>query len=302
MKSFNLSCHLYLDARLYSEVLLYMDIKWCGWPGLKQKVWFHVCLHAGNVSFCDSRFPQRRIWTSGIVEGRWQRQRYRFKGLFMLSSQVRTHMILTILGKHISFSRFSEGDLLLIRVLIGRAIALLAWKLCIKILSMLAYSRFPGSLLLPEGGRVATFLVCSCNSIVVDLHACTHASGSRRIQSLLPYRYLVTQTLDQSTWQRREQRRPQLRPQHQRRRLLSRQARICSSKILLACLFKFFICSSQRFPYKTLWMQPSGLAPLPDRSRNRILREIFHSLCWRPQTSLARVDSSRGWLLALKGK
>ena len=82
MKYFNLSCHLYLDAHLYSEVLLYMDIKWCGWPGLKQKVWFHVCLHAG--SFCYSQFPQRRIWSSDIVEGWWQRQRSKFKGLFML--------------------------------------------------------------------------------------------------------------------------------------------------------------------------------------------------------------------------
>ena len=34
----------------------------------------------------------------------------------------------------------------------------------------------------------------------------------------LPNRYLVTQTLDQSTWQRREQRRPQLRPQLQQRK------------------------------------------------------------------------------------
>ena len=133
MKYFNLSCHLYLDARLYSEVLLYMDIKWCGWPGLKQKVWFHVCLHAGNVSFCDSRFPRRRIWTSGIVEGWWQRRQYRFKGLFMLSSWVRTHMILMIWGKHIPFSRFPQADLLLMRVLIGRTIALIAWKLCINV-------------------------------------------------------------------------------------------------------------------------------------------------------------------------
>ena len=144
---------------------------------------------------------------------------------------------------------------------------------------MLAHGSFPRSLLLPEGGRCGTFLVCSCKSIVHELHTCTHASGSRRIQSLLPYRYLVTQTLDQSTWQRREQRRPQPRPQPQRKRLVSRQARICSSQILLACLFKFFICSSQHFPSKTLGMQPSGLAPLPDRSRNKILREIFHSLC-----------------------
>ena len=83
---------------------------------------------------------------------------------------------------------------------------------------MLAYGSFPRSLLLPEGWRFGTFLVCSCNSIVVDLYACTHASGSRRIQSLLPYRYLVTQTLDQSTWQRREQRRPQLKPLPQKRR------------------------------------------------------------------------------------
>ena len=38
---------------------------------------------------------------------------------------------------------------------------------------MLAYGSFPRSLLLLEGGRVWTFLVCCCNSIVVDLHACT---------------------------------------------------------------------------------------------------------------------------------
>ena len=134
MKYFNLSCHLYLDARLYSEVLLYMDIKWCGWPGLKQKVWFHVCLHAGTVSFYDSRFPQRRIWSSDIVEGWWQRQRNRFNALFMLSSWVRTHMKLMILGKHnVQFSRFPEGDLLLMRVLIGRTIALIAWKLCMNV-------------------------------------------------------------------------------------------------------------------------------------------------------------------------
>ena len=127
---------------------------------------------------------------------------------------------------------------------------------------MLAHGSFPRSLLLPEGGRVGTFLVCSCNGIVVDLHACTHASGSRRIQSLLPYRYLVTQTLDQSTWQRREQRRPQLRPQPQRKRLLSRQAWICSSQILLACFFKYLHLLITTFSYTTLWMQPSGLSHL----------------------------------------
>ena len=72
----------------------------------------------------------------------------------------------------------------------------------------------------------------------------------------------MTQTLDQSTWQRREQRRLQLKPQPQRRRLLSQQAWICSSQILLACFFKFCICSSQHFSYTMLWMQPSGLSHL----------------------------------------
>ena len=147
---------------------------------------------------------------------------------------------------------------------------------------MSAYGSFPRSLLLPEGGRCGTFLVCSCKSIVHELHTCTYASGSRRIQSLLPYRYLVTQTLDQSTWQRREQRRPQLRPQPQRRRLLSRQTWICSSQILLACFLKFCICSSQHFFLHhtlnaALWTE--SLAPLPDRNRGKILREIFRSLC-----------------------
>ena len=166
--------------------------------------------------------------------------------LFMLSSWVRTHMKLMILGKHnVHFSRFPEGDLLLMRVLIGRAIALIAWKLCINV-------SFPRSLLLPKGGRVGTSPFCSCNGIVVHLHAYMHASGSRRIQSLLPYRYLVTQTLDQSTWQRREQRRPQLRPQPQRRRLLSRQTWICSSQILLACFFKFAFVHHNIFSYTTL--------------------------------------------------
>ena len=37
-------------------------------------------------------------------------------------------------GKHnMQFSRFPEGDLLLMRVLIGRTIALIAWKLCINV-------------------------------------------------------------------------------------------------------------------------------------------------------------------------
>ena len=45
---------------------------------------------------------------------------------------------------------------------------------------MLAYGSFATSLLLPEGGRVGTFLVCSCKSIMDELHTYTHASGSRR--------------------------------------------------------------------------------------------------------------------------
>ena len=175
------------------------------------------------------------------------------------------------------------------RVLIGRKPALRAWQWCI---SVRLQQFFVTSLLLLEWERVGTFLVSSCKSIVGELHTYTHImSGSRRILAFT-LQVPCDPTLDQSTWQRREQRRPQLRPQPQRRRLLSRQARICSSQILLACLLKFFICSSQHFPDKTFWMQPSGLAPLPDRSRNKILREIFHSLCWRPQTSPARVDSS----------
>ena len=36
-------------------------------------------------------------------------------------------------GKHMQFSRFPEGDLLLTRVLIGRTIALIVWKLCINV-------------------------------------------------------------------------------------------------------------------------------------------------------------------------
>ena len=35
---------------------------------------------------------------------------------------------------------------------------------------MSAYGSFPRSLLLPEGGRCGTFLVCSCKSIVHELH------------------------------------------------------------------------------------------------------------------------------------
>ena len=123
MKSFNLSCHLYLDARLYSEVPLYMDIKWCGWPGLKQKVPFYVCLHVG--SFCDSWFPQRRIWSSDIVEGWCQRQRFKFQSLW-----VRTQKIVVILAQHMCFSKFPEGDLLLMRVLIVRKAALITWQWC----------------------------------------------------------------------------------------------------------------------------------------------------------------------------
>ena len=48
---------------------------------------------------------------------------------------------------------------------------------------MFAYGIFAVSLLLPEGGRVGTFLACSWKSIVGELNACTHASGSRRIQA-----------------------------------------------------------------------------------------------------------------------
>ena len=58
---------------------------------------------------------------------------YRLKGLFMLSSWVRTHMILMILGKRIRFSRFPEADLLLMRVLIGRTLDLIAWQLCMNV-------------------------------------------------------------------------------------------------------------------------------------------------------------------------
>ena len=39
-----------------------------------------------------------------------------------------------------------------------------------------------------------------------------------------------------------------------------------------------------------LWTK--SLASLLDRNRGKILREIFRSLCWRPQTSPPRVDGS----------
>ena len=162
---------------------------------------------------------------------------------------------------------------------------------------MLAHGSFPRSLLLPEGGRVGTFLVCSCNGIVVDLHACTHASGSRRIQSLLPYRYLVTQTLDQSTWQRREQRRPQLRPQPQRRRLLSRQARICSSQILLACLFIDFLFAHHNiFLTRHFECSPLDLRLFPTEAGIRYFVKSF-IFC-----AEGHRHPRRGWIAAIQKK
>ena len=170
MKYFNLSCHLYLDARLYSEVPLYMDIKWCGWPGLKQKVSFYVCLHVG--SFCDSWFPQRRIWSSDIVEGWCQRQRFKFQSLW-----VRTQKIVVILAQHMCVFKISrrwssanEGIDCekssfnnVVMMFLCLATAVLLHPCCYQ----------------KEG--VGTFLVCSCKSIGEELHTNTHASGSRRI-------------------------------------------------------------------------------------------------------------------------
>ena len=81
MKSFNLSCRLYLDARLYSEVLLYMDIKWCGWPGLKEKVssgllrMLVASMILGSLSGVFDLLPWWEWW--------WERQSFRFESLFM---------------------------------------------------------------------------------------------------------------------------------------------------------------------------------------------------------------------------
>ena len=165
---------------------------------------------------------------------------------------------------------------------------------------MLAYGSFATSLLLPEGGRVGTFLVCSCKSIR-DEFACLYACVwfKKKDSKPLPYRYLVTQTLDQSTWQRREQRRLQLKPQPQRRRLLSRQAWICSSQILLACFFKFCICSSQHFSYTTLWMQPSGLSHLRLFSTETGVRYFAKSfvLC-----AEGHRHPRQGWMAAIRKK
>ena len=58
----------------------------------------------------------------------------RFVYVTPMSSWVRTQNILINFGKHImQFSRFSKGDLLLMRVLIGRTLALIAWQQCINV-------------------------------------------------------------------------------------------------------------------------------------------------------------------------
>ena len=58
----------------------------------------------------------------------------RFVYVTPMSSWVRTQNILIALGKHIMrFSIFPKGDLLLMRVLIGRNLGLLAWQLCINV-------------------------------------------------------------------------------------------------------------------------------------------------------------------------
>ena len=79
-----------------------------------------------------------------------------------------------------------EGDLLLMRVLIGRTLALIAWQLCIHV--CLRYF----CCILAATRRRESLWKCCRNIIVDELNACTHASGSRRIQAFT-YRYLVTQ-------------------------------------------------------------------------------------------------------------
>ena len=135
----------------------------------------------------------------------------RFVYVTPMSSWVRTQNILINVGKHIMrFSRFSKGHLLLMRVLIGRTLALITWQLCINVRCS------PTVLLLypccyqkeGESGHFQPVLATS-------LWASCMIARMRLVQEgfkPLPNRYLVTQTLDQSTWQRREQRRPQLRP------------------------------------------------------------------------------------------
>ena len=127
---------------------------------------------------------------------------------------------------------------------------------------MSAYGSFPRSLLLPEGGRCGTFLVCSCKSIVHELHTCTHASGSRRIQSLY-----LTGTL----W-----------PKHsinQHGKEGSKEGRSWGPSpkegdyylgkrgyaVLRSCWhasWNFAFVHHNIFSYTTLWMQPSGLSHL----------------------------------------
>ena len=114
------------------------------------------------------------------------------------------------------FSRFPQGDLLLMRVLIGRNLGLLAWQLCINVRCSPAVLLLYPCCYQKEGESVHFQPV-----LATSLWTSRMLARMRLVQEgfkPLPNRYLVTQTLDQSTWQRREQRRPQLRPQRQQKK------------------------------------------------------------------------------------
>ena len=104
----------------------------------------------------------------------------RFVYVTPMSSWVRTQNILIALGKHIMrFSRLSEGDLLLMRVLIGRTLDLIAWQLCINVRLRYFCCILAATRRRESRDISSLFLQHHCD----ELNACTHASGSRRIQA-----------------------------------------------------------------------------------------------------------------------
>ena len=158
---------------------------------------------------------------------------------------------------------------------------------------MSAYGSFPRSLLLPEGGRCGTFLVALARAL------CTSCILARmRLDQEGFKAFYLTGTLspkhsiNQHGKEGSKEGRSWGPSPKEGDYYLGKRGYAVLRSCWHACLLSFLFAHRNIFPDKTLWMQPSGLAPLPDRSRNKILREIFHSLCWRPQTSPARVDSS----------
>ena len=153
-----------------------------------------------------------------------------------------------------------------------------------------------------EGAR--TFLVCSCKSIGDQLHTYAYASGSRRTLSLYLTGTLWPNTRSINMAKKGAKKAAAEAPAPKKATTISANVDMQFSD-LVGMLLQICICSSQHFFLHhtlnaALWTE--SLAPLPDGNRGKILREIFRSLCWRPQTSPARVGSSKGWLLAPKGK